>query len=210
MDLSSIGFCSVAHALAKWTLNATNLATDDANAGLTHDTTPTANSADIDTLVESIGGSRIVVPTDATILGVSIVVKFKSTTPGGTLPLHVQLRGSAGLLGDQKTEAGSTTVKTATLGSSTDLWGATLTPTVVNHADFGVRISTTLAGAVGVFLIYYLEITIHYSVPVFVTRNPVAKSYHEVVHPATESFHRAEAPMAESFWRVVHAWAEKG
>lgn len=85
------------------------------------------------------------IPTGATIIGVLVRVEASEHT-AGTEPLLAQLQNdSAALIGSSKsTSNGGSISGTAkavyTYGSISDLWGATLTPAILNDADFGVRL----------------------------------------------------------------------
>ncbi len=90
------------------------------------------------------------VPAGAEVAGVLVQVEA-SEHSGGVEPLLAQLQDeSAALVGSSKSTSNegsiSGTAKAVyTYGSTSDLWGATLTPTIVNDADFGVRLWFTTA-----------------------------------------------------------------
>lgn len=84
------------------------------------------------------------IPAGATIKGVLVRVEASEHT-SGTEPLRAQLQNESGtLFGSEKTTSNEgsisgTTKAVYTYGSTSDLWGATLTPAIVNDPDFGVR-----------------------------------------------------------------------
>lgn len=89
-------------------------------------------------------------PSNATIKGVLVRVEA-SEHSGGTEPLLAQLQDASGaLFGSSKSASNEgnisgTTKAVYTYGSTSDLWGAALTPAIVNDADFGVRLWFTTA-----------------------------------------------------------------
>lgn len=108
-----------------------------------------ANSASI--AITGAGGSDYLVgasfgfaiPSDATING----VKFEARQLGTVAAVNVQLQDdTATLIGSSKSYTATASSTVTLLGSSSDVWGATLTPAIVNDADFGVRIWNTLTG----------------------------------------------------------------
>jgi hypothetical protein len=80
------------------------------------------------------------VPGAATITGITVRIELSEHSPGSeTLNARLQDENGA-LIGSGKTASVTGTTKTVyTYGSTSDLWGATLTPAIVNDADFGVR-----------------------------------------------------------------------
>jgi hypothetical protein len=86
-----------------------------------------------------------VIPATATILGVLVRVEA-SEHATGTEPLLAQLQDeTATLAGSSKSTSNEgsisgTTKAVYTYGSTSDVWGATLTPAIVQDADFGVRL----------------------------------------------------------------------
>jgi hypothetical protein len=80
------------------------------------------------------------VPVGATVVGITVRIELSEHSPGSeTLNARLQDENGA-LIGSGKTASVTGTTKTVyTYGSTSDLWGATLTPAIVNDADFGVR-----------------------------------------------------------------------
>lgn len=90
------------------------------------------------------------VPSDATITGVTLSVEKSGNTLNATVDSSVRLVKGGVISGNDKASASlwSTSDAVATYGSSTDLWGLTLTPADVNSSSFGfvINASATLAG----------------------------------------------------------------
>lgn len=81
------------------------------------------------------------VPAGSIILGVT--VKIEGYTDFSTPQLRTNLQDNNGsLTGSAKfaSMSGGAVYTVYTYGSTSDLWGASLTPAIVNDADFGVRI----------------------------------------------------------------------
>ena len=85
------------------------------------------------------------IPAGSTINGIFVRVEAAENA-GGTEALLAQLQDdAAALAGSSKANAieghlSGTTLTIYTYGGTSDLWGATLTPAIVNDADFGVRL----------------------------------------------------------------------
>lgn len=81
------------------------------------------------------------VPSDATINGVEVKAEIAEDALG-TEVFSAQLQDdSAALMGAAKTATVSgSTLTVYTYGGAADLWSATITPAIVNDADFGVRL----------------------------------------------------------------------
>lgn len=86
------------------------------------------------------------IPGGAIIRGITVRIEASESSPGAET-LNAQLQNESGtLFGSSKTASINGTGKTVyTYGGVADLWGATLTPAVVNDADFGVRFWYTTA-----------------------------------------------------------------
>jgi hypothetical protein len=101
------------------------------------------------------------VPSTATILGITVRIAATESS-AGTESLNAQLQNESGtLIGSSKSAVISGTGETIyTYGGAADLWGATLTPTIVNDPDFGVRFWFTTAHNITVD---YVTIAVEYS-----------------------------------------------
>jgi hypothetical protein len=147
-------------------------------AGLTAWTAPTAIVSDnaTDATCNGTGSDYLVarnfdfsaVPDGATITGILVRVEA-SEHSGGTEPLLAQLQDeTAVLVGSSKSTSNEgaisgTTKAVYTYGSTSDAWGATLTPAIVKDPDFGVRFWFTTAHDVRVD---YVTVAVEYAVPV--------------------------------------------
>jgi large repetitive protein len=102
------------------------------------------------------------VPATATIKGITVKIAATESS-SGTETLNAQLQNESGtLVGSSKTVSLSGTGETVyTYGSTSDLWGATLTPAILNDADFGVRFWFTTAHNVTVD---YVTVSVEYSI----------------------------------------------
>src|SRR5688572_21577793 len=149
-------------------------------AGLTAWTTPgnvvsdnatdaTCNATGSDYLVAR-NFNLSAVPDGATITGILVRVEASEHSTS-TEPLLAQLQNEAGtLVGSAKSTSNegsiSGTAKAVyTYGSTSDLWGATLTPAIVKDPDFGVRLWFTTAHDIR---IDFVTLAVEYAVPVTV------------------------------------------
>lgn len=81
------------------------------------------------------------IPAGSVILGVT--VKIEAYTDFSTPQLRTNIQDDGGaLIGSEKAQSmsGGAAYTVYTYGSTSDVWGAPLTPAIVNDADFGVRI----------------------------------------------------------------------
>jgi hypothetical protein len=136
-----------------WT-NPTNIVSDNAT-----DASCSAGASSQYLVASNFGFS---VPTGATILGITVRIEAAESS-AGTESLNAQLQNeSATLFGSSKATTISGTGATVyTYGTSADLWGATLTPAIVNDIDFGVRFWYTTAHNMTVD---YVTVAVEYSV----------------------------------------------
>jgi hypothetical protein len=104
------------------------------------------------------------IPLTATILGVTVRVEA-SETGTGTSNYVPQLMSDTTptLIGSAKTAVtvSGTTPTVAASGSATDLWGATLTPDIVNGSGFGVAIWST--DSTNTLAIDFITIAVEYT-----------------------------------------------
>lgn len=109
------------------------------------------------------GGFGFTIPSSASILGVTVTFGINSqATTTGTVA-QVSLWNGA-LLGTAKSPGTpiTTTITANTYGGSGDLWGAGLTPAIVNNPNFAFAVSVT-ADSVRVFLDAPYTIQVHYT-----------------------------------------------
>jgi len=104
------------------------------------------------------------IPTDSVITGVRVIWEVAESA-AGTESVTVQLQSSSStLIGATRSfTANGNTLTLYTVGSLTDLWGATLTPAIVNDAGFGVRMWFTTTHAMTVD---YVSVEVDYTPPV--------------------------------------------
>jgi hypothetical protein len=107
--------------------------------------TDTTGLCPTDYLIASTFGFAI--PSNATILGVTVRVEASETGTGSTT-YEIQLNSAATptLIGASKTSStvNGTTKVIQTFGGIADRWSATLTPSIVNGSGFGVSLWSRL------------------------------------------------------------------
>jgi hypothetical protein len=103
------------------------------------------------------------IPNEAVITGITVRIDA-SEHSAGTESLNAQLQDASGTLtGSSQAQTISGTTKAVyTYGSTTDVWGATLTPAVVKDADFGVRFWFTTSHDVR---LDYVTMAVEYQLP---------------------------------------------
>ncbi len=111
------------------------------------------------------------IPSTATINGVQVAMNWAGQYAGTGILVNVGLFDNGLIQGIPKTPGvqnlqfvgGSGT--TVVYGSSTDTWGATLTPTLVNDTGFGfgVQIQTASSGGSDRSFMYSFQITVYYT-----------------------------------------------
>jgi hypothetical protein len=123
--------------LTQW-LTTGNITADD-----TSDATCNAGASSQYLVARNFGFS---IPAGATIDGITVQINA-SEHSSGTESLNAQLQNDTGtLFGSSKSATINGTAKNNySYGSATDKWGATLTTTIVNDVDFGVRFWFTTA-----------------------------------------------------------------
>ncbi len=102
-------------------------------------------------------------PAAAVVQGITVRAEA-SEHSAGTENLNAQLQDHTGtLVGASKAQAVSGTTKAVyTYGATNDVWSATLSPTVVNNANFGVRFWFTTAHDVRVD---FVTVAVEYTLP---------------------------------------------
>jgi len=108
------------------------------------------------------------VPSGAIIDGIKVEINHEGSSANKIKDSSLRLVNASGVNEwDDKASASywPTDPTTATYGGASDLWGATLTPAIVNNDNFGVRLSaysnTDFANA----YVYWVKITIYYTPP---------------------------------------------
>ena len=111
------------------------------------------------------------VPTNVTILGVALFWSRSSVSSAtGSVFNCILWNGSSTTVDQsiglaQSYNAGGGT--TGTIGSSTNTWGATLTPTIVNSSTFGAAFFNTATSGATLVNLDYCTITVYYAIPPF-------------------------------------------
>jgi len=117
-------------------------------------------------------GFGFTIPAGSTICGVTVSVirqRQDASVLGSITDNSVKLitGGSIGGTDHAGNTGWSTTATTVTYGGSSDLWGLTLTPTIVNAANFGAGFSAALTGTLSPLLLTagvdYISINITYT-----------------------------------------------
>jgi hypothetical protein len=127
--------------------------------------TDTNGMCPTDYLIASTFGFAI--PSNATILGVTVRVEASETGTGSTT-YEIQLNSAATptLIGASKTSStvNGTTKVIQTFGGIADRWSATLTPSIVNGSGFGVSLWSTDATGPNTLAVDFITIAIEYYV----------------------------------------------
>ena len=112
-------------------------------------------------------GFGLSVPVGATIRGVQATVSWQGQASGTGVIEDAALFYLGSPIGIVKTPsiANVTTLVTNTLGSESDLWGATLTPAIVNSSSFGfgTQIQTVESSGTDRSFLFTWTITVYYS-----------------------------------------------
>ncbi len=111
-------------------------------------------------------GFGISVPANATVTGIGVAIKRHYAT-AIVRDVCVQLLNTSGnLVGDNKAATGTnwpSSDSVATYGGQDDAWGLSLTPGLVNDADFGVGIAIQAQGNNADAFIDYVALTVYYA-----------------------------------------------
>ena len=138
-----------------------NPATWDLNSGQYRSLFNPGTSALADFVASGLG---FTIPSTASILGVVIGfgVNSQSSTTGTVNQVALWYSGSQEGTAKSPATAITTTVTTQSYGSSADLWGASLTPSIVNDPSFGFAVSIA-CDSVRVFLNFPFTVTVYYT-----------------------------------------------
>jgi hypothetical protein len=133
------------------------------------------------------------IPTDATILGVTVVVWGEVDSTVATHDLGIQLTSTGSSTpatgSDCKTTTFTASNSSHSFGGAADNWGVNLTPAIVNSSNFGVILTPIRGtGTARDYFYDYIAITIDYSVPTPTpTRTPTATPTSTATHTPTSS-----------------------
>lgn len=101
------------------------------------------------------------IPTNATINGVEVYANVKS---GAALYCLAGLYNGTTLLGSEKQISAPNPSSYETFGGAADVWGATVTPAIVNSSVFSVGINYEGAGVSGNSDIRDIQVKIYYTI----------------------------------------------
>lgn len=107
------------------------------------------------------------VPSTATIVGLSVEVERGSST-GSAYNAQFQLEDiSSGDIGNYRIDGSnwSTFTEYKTYGGESDMWGAALTPTMVNTPNFGIKMAVSCGATPDDADLNYFKIKVHYTMP---------------------------------------------
>jgi hypothetical protein len=114
-------------------------------------------------LFSSIGFS---IPENATITGVGFLISFaKSGSASVTLSAYL-LNGSTRISDQKSTSTTTSSQTTYQFGGNGDLWGASLSPSLVNSSSFGVEFIACCTTSSENVSLYDAQVEIHYTIPV--------------------------------------------
>jgi hypothetical protein len=154
-------------------------------------TAATFDSPDISQILV-VSNFGFAIPTNAVINGVTVEVDRRSIIANSGKDFRVQLANGttfASLIGTNKAVPATiwpTTSTVATYGGATDVWGASLTPAIVNSSSFAVFFSAQANIANSDIGVDYIRVTVNYTEPTtqngsftadaHVSRNAIANS----------------------------------
>ena len=104
----------------------------------------------------------ISIPPTATISGIEVIHTRGGCNSGSSVIDTLHLAYNNAVIGTAKRDSTGNT-KSDTLGSSNDMWGATLTPAIVNSNGFGVMINGTGNG-ICTFGVFDVRVNVYYCI----------------------------------------------
>ena len=106
------------------------------------------------------------VPAGATITGLSVQVERGSSTGSAYNAQFQLLNLSSGDIGNYRIDGSNWTTLTEikTYGGESSLWGAVLTPTMVNTPNFGIKMSVSCGATPDTADLNYFKMKVHYTV----------------------------------------------
>ena len=129
---------------------------------------------------------NLAVPGTATITGVEVIVsRFGVGCSSGTTADTFYLGYGGVGMGSIHSASMTNAYSTDTLGSSTDMWGNSLTPSWVNSPNFGVYYDTRVTGACSTIALQDLRVKVHYQTSTGVNEVAYSKALHVYPNPAT-------------------------
>lgn len=106
------------------------------------------------------------VPSDAVITGVKLDMYREEVSGAISNSLLYLIDHTGATIGNTKhaTNQAWSGLEEVSYGGSSDLWGATLTPAIVNHSNFGAWMTIGASGASSA-RVYWYKITVYYIIP---------------------------------------------
>lgn len=107
------------------------------------------------------------IPSNATILGITVNIRKSASDPNEVLDLNVSLVNN-GIISNNKADTTywSTNLSFTDYGGTNDLWGTSLTPSIINSSSFGVSLQTQASASTCVNAwVDYTTILVTYSIP---------------------------------------------
>lgn len=93
------------------------------------------------------------IPSGATIDGVTVEAKIQMNPnmpdPGGEWDMFVNICNNTTIMGSGKTDVATGTLTYHTYGGAADVWGASLTDTIINSSNFRISIRTQYISGLG-------------------------------------------------------------
>lgn len=113
-----------------------------------------------------LGDFNISIPSEATILGISLSLEFSAGNASHTGYIRAELSGDAGGVYASPLEYSvtGTTDQVILYGGDTDLWGDTWTPSEFSNSNFRIRLSGKTNNAAGACRLDQVTLVIYYSV----------------------------------------------
>ena len=109
------------------------------------------------------------IPSGATINGVELQIRIRASISGNLFDEYVYLVENGSIILGCNNKASGTawpdTEITRTYGGSSELWGCTLTPTIINSGTFGFQIMTEHTGTLSNrrTYVYWAKIKVYYT-----------------------------------------------
>lgn len=127
--------------------------------------TAALSSTNLTTHCLQVTGAGFNIPTNATINGITVTITRRASAASSARDNTVQLLvgGTASGTNLATTTSWPTTAAAATYGSSTSLWGLTLTPAQVNASNFGVNIRASRTNNSPTVSVDHVEISVCYT-----------------------------------------------
>jgi len=128
------------------------------------------------------------IPATASITGVEVLYERGGCNGGSYVQDTTRLAHNSAIIGSSYfTDSVPATNLTSTYGSSSDLWGATLTPAMVNSTSFGTMMNQQSFG-ICTFGAFNQVMTVYYTDPVGIEYSSTRSSANAYPNPSTGLF----------------------